>query len=117
MLTIIYNNNASLLNQKNQNISYNLIAVKCYLYTGGVQSHVSFPDGIKLGLTTGLAHEVHQAVFIGQTKEGGVAELTQFPDQQLVRQVAVLLAANAKDLRGQLLKLPEIRQASIPNTI
>lgn len=61
-----------------------------YLFPGGGQNHASFPDVTKLGLTTGLAQKVHQSVFFGHTKEAGVAKLLQFPDQQLVGQVAVL---------------------------
>lgn len=86
-----------------------------YLCPGGGQSHVSFPDGTKLGLTTGLTQKVHECVFFGHTKEAGVTKLGQFPDQQLVGLVAVLHVANAKDLRGQLLKLPEISQARLAN--
>lgn len=86
-----------------------------YPFPGGGQSHVSFPDGTKLGLTTGQAQKAHQHVFFGHTKEAGVSKLAQFPDQQLVGQEAVLNAANAKDFRSQLLKLPEISQARIAN--
>lgn len=76
---------------------------------------MSFPDGTKLGLTTGLTQKVHECIFFSHTKEAGVAKLGQFPDQQLVGMVAVLQVANAKDLRGQLLKLPEISQARTAN--
>lgn len=89
---------------------------KVYHFPGGGQRYVTLSDGLKLGLTTGQAHEVHQFVFFGQTKEGGVAKLTHFPDQQLVGLIAVLLVANAKDLRCHLLKLPKTSQASIANS-
>lgn len=61
-----------------------------YPFQGGGLSHASFPNGTKLGLTTGLAQKVHQSVFFGQKKEGGMVIFIQFPDQQLVGLVAVL---------------------------
>lgn len=59
-------------------------------FSGGERSYASIPEGTKFGLTTGLAHKVHQSVFIGQTKEAEVARRDRFSDQQLVGQVAVL---------------------------
>lgn len=88
---------------------------KVYHFPGGGQRYDILPDILKLGLTTGLAHEVHQFVFFGQTKEGGVAKPTHFTDQQLVGPLAVLSVANVKDIRGHLLKLPETSQATKAN--
>lgn len=85
-----------------------------YHFPGGGQSHASFPDGTKLGLTTGLAQKFHQFVFFCQTKKTG-AKLAQFPDQQLMGKYAVLLTAISKDLRGQHLKLSEISQVRTAN--
>lgn len=88
-----------------------------YHFPGGGQSHASFPDGTKLGLTTGLAQKVHHYVFFGQKKKTG-AKLAEFPDQQLVGEEAVLFTAKSKDLRGQLLKLPEsVRSEQQINTV
>lgn len=59
-------------------------------FPGGGQRYAILPDILKLGLTTGPAHEVPQFIFVGQTNESGVAKLTHFPDQQLLGPFAVL---------------------------